>query len=103
MIKVPIGVKLFFVYMITLGGSMRIGIDLGGSHINIGVIEEGKVLQKKEHNFSEREKQNLEETLRQWLHEEIENIKKNIGANAIEMVGIAVPRKTERRKYYKCM
>ena len=30
---------------------MKIGIDLGGSHIAVGVISEGKVLAKKEENI----------------------------------------------------
>ena len=30
---------------------MKIGIDLGGSHIQIGLVERGKVVQKREYNF----------------------------------------------------
>ena len=34
---------------------MRIGIDLGGSHIGIGLIEKEKILRKSEYNFSKEE------------------------------------------------
>ena len=63
---------------------MRIGIDLGGSHIALGLVENGKIIQKCEHNFSKEEKENLEETLQTTLKEKI------------EMIGISVPRKTEK-------
>ena len=42
---------------------MRIGIDLGGSHISIGLIEKGKILNKKEKDFSEEERNNIEEVI----------------------------------------
>ena len=39
---------------------MKIGIDLGGSHIAIGLIDKGKIIKKYEHNFLSIEKENLE-------------------------------------------
>ena len=43
---------------------MKIGIDLGGSHIAIGLIDEGEIIKKYEHNFSSIEKENLEKVIK---------------------------------------
>ena len=53
---------------------MRIGIDLGGSHIALGLVENGKIIRKCEHNFSKEEKENLEETLKKVIHQQIDKI-----------------------------
>lgn len=73
---------------------MRIGIDLGGSHIGIGLIQEGKVFRKIEHNFSEEEKQNVEEAIKRVLYKEIDEILKIVELRTIEFIGVSVPRKT---------
>ena len=75
---------------------MRIGIDLGGSHIAFGLVENGKIIQKSEHNFSKEEKENLEETLKKVIHQEIEKLIEITSLEEIEMIGISVPRKTEK-------
>ena len=73
---------------------MRIGIDLGGSHIAIGLVENGKILQKQEHNFSKQEKEELENTITEFIHREIKNILQTIPLGNIENIGLSVPRKT---------
>ncbi len=75
---------------------MRIGIDLGGSHIALGLVENGKIIQKCEHNFSKEEKENLEETLKKVIHQQIDKILQTTLKEKIEMIGISVPRKTEK-------
>ena len=75
---------------------MRIGIDLGGSHIALGLVENGKIIQKCEHNFSKEEKENLEETLKKVIHQEIEKLMELTSLEEIEMIGISVPRETEK-------
>lgn len=75
---------------------MRIGIDLGGSHIALGLVENGKIIQKCEHNFSKEEKENLEETLKKVIHQEIGKLMELTSLEEIEMIGISVPRKTEK-------
>ena len=43
---------------------MKIGIDLGGSHIGIGVIQDETIIEKFEKDFSNEDKSNLTEFLR---------------------------------------
>lgn len=69
---------------------MRIGIDLGGSHIGIGLIQDGKVFRKNEYNFSEEEKK----TIKEVLYKEIDNISKIVELRTIELIGVSLPRKT---------
>lgn len=78
---------------------MRIGIDLGGSHIAIALIDKGVIVKKAEHNFLEEEKEKIEETIKKFLYQEIEDILKQNNEDKIEKIGISVPRKTERWIY----
>lgn len=71
---------------------MKIGIDLGGSHIAIGLIDEGKIIKKYEHNFSKVEKENLEKVIKEFISGTIDSIL--VDKIKIEMVGICTPRKT---------
>lgn len=71
---------------------MKIGIDLGGSHIAIGLIDEGKIIKKYEHNFSKVEKENLEKVIKEFISGTIDSILAD--KIKIEMVGICAPRKT---------
>lgn len=73
---------------------MRIGIDLGGSHIAFGLVENGKIRYKIEHNFSEEEKENLEVTLDKVIYQKINQLIQETAIKEIEMVGISAPRKT---------
>ena len=50
---------------------MKIGIDVGGSHIGIGIIDGNKIIGIKEKNFNREDRQNFEKTI-------IDSIKKNI-------------------------
>lgn len=78
---------------------MRIGIDLGGSHIGIGLIQEEKIFRKVEYNFSEEEKQNIKETIKKVLDKEIEEISRIVDIRTIEFIGVSVPRKTKEWDY----
>lgn len=69
---------------------MKIGIDLGGSHIAIGLIDEGKIIKKYEHNFSSIEKENLEKVIKQFINNTLDSILSD--KIEIEMVGICAPR-----------
>ncbi len=70
---------------------MRIGIDLGGSHISIGLIEKDNILYKNEHNFSNEEKDNLNNVIEEFLNNEMDSILAKVAEEEIEMVGISVP------------
>lgn len=68
---------------------MKIGIDLGGSHISIGVIDENeKIIRKNEKNFSQEEKKNLQVVIENYI---IENILELSEKYLIESIGIAIP------------
>lgn len=71
---------------------MKIGIDLGGSHIAIGLIDQGKIIKKYEHNFSSIEKENLEQVIKEFINNTLDSILAD--KIEIEMVGICTPRKT---------
>lgn len=70
---------------------MKIGIDLGGSHIAIGLVEKEIILKKIEYDFSKEEKENLESTIKKVIKSAIENILKEYSIEGIKMVGISVP------------
>lgn len=72
---------------------MKIGIDLGGSHIGIGLIEEDKILISKEKNFTREDRKNIEETIINQIDKLISEIldEKNISIKQIDLIGIASP------------
>lgn len=72
---------------------MKIGIDLGGSHIGIGVINEnGEILEKIETDLDIRslnnEINNIEEFIEKYL---TDNVKNFIKKYEIEIIGVASP------------
>ena len=71
---------------------MRVGIDLGGSHIGIGIIENGKIIEKMEKDIVKNETEN--EILR-YIDNSISNILN--GIDEIEYIGIATPGYKKRR------
>ncbi|MBO5478376.1 MAG: ROK family protein [Clostridia bacterium] len=74
---------------------MKIGIDLGGSHIAIGLVEEEKILKKIEYNFTEQDKNNLEEIIKKIIKNAFSTIFENVSLTEITMVGISVPGRTK--------
>ena len=68
---------------------MKIGIDLGGSHIAIGVINnKGKIIENFEKRILNSEKKQIEETIEKNIFEQIKNLSKKY---KIEKIGIAAP------------
>ena len=72
---------------------MKIGIDLGGSHIAVGLIENGSIISKREKDFYDEDKNSIEKTIEDLTVEYIEEILQeiNISINEIEKIGIAAP------------
>ena len=66
---------------------MKIGIDLGGSHIGIGLVDDQGYIRSKEEKFI-KDKTNIENTIEDFVNEEIIKMKE---MNSIEGIGIAVP------------
>lgn len=78
---------------------MKIGIDIGGSHIGIGLVtEEGKIISEEEKYITETV--NIEEKIEKFIIEKVTQIPdyKNI-----ELIGIAVPGTVSDNKIIKAV
>lgn len=68
---------------------MKLGIDIGGSHIGIGVVsEEGKIVEKSEKRITEEEKRDIKKAIEDYIIECFKNYSKKY---EITSVGIAIP------------
>lgn len=68
---------------------MKIGIDLGGSHIAIGVVDnKGKILEKVEKRITKPEKNNIKKTIEDYIVEKTTNF---LQQYKITEIGIAIP------------
>lgn len=69
---------------------MNIGIDIGGSHIAVGLVnKDNKIILKKEHNWTKEEKMDLFKSVEQYSKKYIKEI---IDENQeIEKIGIGFP------------
>ena len=68
---------------------MKIGIDLGGSHIAIGIINnDGKILEKEERRILQKEKRNVKEIVKLYITEHTQEFLKKYN---IKEMGIAIP------------
>ena len=66
---------------------MRIGIDIGGSHIGIGLVDNnGSIIQKKEKFI--KDKTNIKEQIEEFI---TENVMQMLLSYEVENIGIAVP------------
>lgn len=73
---------------------MNIGIDLGGSHIGIGLVDEnGNVIEKFERDINKEDIVNIEKVIEITIIESINKILENynININEIQKIGIASP------------
>lgn len=68
---------------------MKIGIDLGGSHIAIGVVDnKGKILEKVEKRITKAEKSTIKKVIEEYIIEKTTNF---LQQYSITEVGIAIP------------
>lgn len=73
---------------------MKIGIDIGGSHIAVGLIEnDGKIIKKLEEDI--KTKENAKEYIMNYVDKAIQELSKNA---VIDKIGIAVPGNTNNYK-----
>lgn len=72
---------------------MKIGIDIGGSHIGIGIVEAGKILASKEKEFNKEDRKNIENTIICSIKNIISEllVENNLKIEDIELIGIAAP------------
>ncbi len=85
---------------------MKIGIDIGGSHIGVGLVEEnGKIIAKQEKDLLNKEKENIKEIIIETIIQYVKEIteKNNIDINLIEYVGIAFPKSLRNSKIGKAV
>ena len=68
---------------------MKIGVDLGGSHIGIGIVnEKGYVLEKSERRIMQKERKEIKSIIENYMVEKIQDILKS---KDITEIGIAIP------------
>lgn len=73
---------------------MKIGLDIGGSHIAIGVVDESyNLILKEEKDIKISESKNPELTLQNNMIELIEGVLSKFDKDTIKLIGIACPRK----------
>lgn len=73
---------------------MKIGIDIGGSHIGVGLVNEnGEILTKKEKNITIKDRDNIEKFIEETIAISINSILKesNLKQEDIALIGIACP------------
>ncbi|MBO6243340.1 MAG: ROK family protein [Clostridia bacterium] len=78
---------------------MKIGIDLGGSHIAIGVVNEnGVIVEKLEKRLTSVEKKDIKKSIEEYI---IENVNDFIKKYKIEGMWIAIPGTVDDKKIIK--
>lgn len=82
---------------------MRIGIDIGGNHIGVGLVDDfGKIIIKKENDILVKEKTNIKveiiENIKRYI---IEILKEKNSIKNISMIGIAFPAALHKGKMDK--
>lgn len=72
---------------------MKIGIDIGGSHIGIGLVEKQKIVASKEKIFNREDRKNIEKTILESIQNLIFELldENNLKIDEIERIGIAAP------------
>lgn len=73
---------------------MKIGIDLGGSHIAVGLVDiKGNIIEKKERNINSENRKNVTKFIEETIAISINEIlrENNMKQEDIEMIGIACP------------
>lgn len=67
---------------------MKIGIDLGGSHIGFGVIENETIIEKYEKDFTDEDKFHIIEVIEEYIVGKVQELEEKYD---IESIGIAIP------------
>ena len=68
---------------------MRVGIDIGGSHVSIGLINENfEIIEKFEKEYIEEEKKELLNVIEKYIIDTVNDLKSKY---EIELIGMAIP------------
>lgn len=80
---------------------MKIGIDLGGSHIAIGVIDPtGRMVEKVEKRLLKQEKKNIQNIIENYIIQNVKQMKKKY---MITQIGIAIPGSADQTSILKAV
>ena len=82
---------------------MNIGIDIGGSHIAIGLVEKDEIIEKSEIQINEKDKNQIEQFIENTIVSNINILLKEnkIYISDINKIGIATPGTVENSKIIK--
>lgn len=82
---------------------MRIGVDLGGSHLSVGLVYKDKIIDKREKNFTDSDRVDIKKTIVDTAVYMVEELLKsqNISKDKIELLGIASPGLIDSRSIVK--
>lgn len=72
---------------------IRIGVDIGGSHVGVGIIKNGNLIDMSGRDLTKQDKQNIKESLVNTILELIDEVLDDTHLNIteIDMIGIAAP------------
>ena len=83
---------------------MKIGVDVGGSHISVGVVsDDGKILSKKEKDIKiagEDKETQIKDVIVYLINDALRQI--NIPIFLVEKIGIGIPGEVKENKVNKC-
>ncbi len=81
---------------------MKIGVDIGGSHIAISAVEDGKILELKQRKVNDEDREGILELIENTIFENVINIINNTDEK-LETIGIAVPGTVNGQIIIKCI
>lgn len=72
---------------------MRIGIDIGGSHIGVGIVEGKELIKKIDRFYTTEDRSNMQDAVINIINELINNllIENNYSLENVEKIGVACP------------
>ena len=72
---------------------IRIGVDIGGSHVGVGVIKNGNLIDMSGRDLTKQDKQNIRESLVNYIIELINEVldETQLNISEVDMIGIAAP------------
>lgn len=69
---------------------MKIGIDLGGSHIGVGLIDKDKIILSKDKNFVDEDRKNIRKTILDFAEIMINEVLEESKLEKKELTGIGI-------------
>lgn len=72
---------------------MKIGIDLGGSHVGVGIVDKDKIINVKDKNFTQEDRNDIKNVIINAILEYIDEllVEQKLSKDQIELIGIASP------------